>query len=422
VLLKNCLYPNNFIESVNRKRRHFLPLLLFFSFNSKSQILANYVSNGGFEDHWSCSFPNDINKVKSWRSIDSTYTSISNFYSACPGLSIVPYSPQGFQFARSGNSYAGFVVYCLNGGCNNNINRSYARNRLKATLQSGKTYCLKFYCNVTNYSTCGVDGIGAFFCDNNTLDTITKQNIPLTYLNPQIQNANGNVLTDTLNWIPVSGTFVATGSEKNLLIGNFKSNASTNTLATGPTTITESDMYIDDVSCIDIDLPAYAGPDLYALPGNTVYIGRPRDVGIDDACTWYKLPNIATPIYTAAGITVTVGVQTNTYVVKQDICGNIKYDTVVVYTSAVGLAELKMKSEFKIVPNPAQDYILIKGEKGEPINISISDASGRILQKEKVLITDTEGKLNLTLQNGIYFVTLTNSQKQSVVQKLIISK
>src|SRR5690606_33046643 len=102
--------------------------------------------------------------------------------------------------------------------------------------QAGKTYCVKFYVNISNPSTYGIDGFGAYFGDNN-IDTITYCNVPLTYLIPQVQNPQGNIISDTLNWIAITGTFVANGTEKYLLLGNFLSNANTDTLMINPTNL-----------------------------------------------------------------------------------------------------------------------------------------------------------------------------------------
>jgi hypothetical protein len=202
------------------------------------------------------------------------------------------------------------------------------RNRLKANLQTGKEYCVKFYVNIRDNASYGIDGMGAFFGDN-TLDTIAKTTVPLTYLVPQVQNSAGNIITDTMNWVLITGTFVATGSEKHLIIGNFKSDAATNKTFINPTILPTigADVFIDDVSCIPLDLPAYAapGPDIWAVPGTTTYIGRPQDVGIDEACEWFKLPNTTSVIANVAGLTLTVAAGTETYMVKQDICGVIKY-------------------------------------------------------------------------------------------------
>ena len=40
---------------------------------------------------------------------------------------------------------------------------------------------------------------------------------------------NGGMITDTANWILVSGFFIAAGGENYLIIGNFKDDAATNT-------------------------------------------------------------------------------------------------------------------------------------------------------------------------------------------------
>ncbi|MCA0431614.1 MAG: hypothetical protein LCH32_14040, partial [Bacteroidetes bacterium] len=315
-------------------------ILLFCCFGFLQQLtykaqIANYISNGSFEEKYSCIPPFTTSIAKSWMSIDSNISISGGYYSTCYGA--IPYPNGGFQIPRTGNALLLGTWYCSQSVCGQ-ITRNYPKNRLKATLINGKTYCVKFFINIQNQSPYGLDGFGAYFGDN-TIDTITKCNIPLTYLTPQVQNPTGNIIIDTLNWLPITGTFVATGIEKYCVLGNFKSHAATNTASLNPLYLPQewSDVLLDDVSCIPIDLPAFAGADIFGIPGNTVYIGRPQDVGIDEACLWYNLSNTTTPIANAAGITLTVAAITQTYMVKQDICGIIKYDTVVVYASAVGL-------------------------------------------------------------------------------------
>jgi hypothetical protein len=76
-----------------------------------------------------------------------------------------------------------------------------------------------------------------------------------------------------------------------------------------------------------------------------------------------------------------------------------------------------------IYPNPAKNDLNIGSSQGsESVQVSIKDTQGRLLRNDVIEIKNHLGILQLDLQNGIYFVTLTNSQKQSVVQKLIISK
>ncbi|MDP1800897.1 MAG: hypothetical protein Q8L81_06070 [Bacteroidota bacterium] len=321
----------------------------------KSQI-ANYVSDGGFEVLNSYSLSTLYNVPTYWQPID-TNTGSTYLVSTHPAINNAPYS-LGFQYPRNGQNYVICTFFCSN--CSNSY-RVYARNRLKQNLQAGKTYCVKYHVVNTNNSPLGINSFGAYFADN-TLDTINYCNKPLTYLNPQIENQTG-IITDTLNWVPITGTFVATGNEKYMVLGNFRSDASTNTLLINPTfsATLANDVCIDDVSVIDKDMPAYAGLDIWGIPTTTVYLGRAQDVGIDEACMWYKLPNTTTAIDTAAGITVTVASTTNTYMVKQDICGIIKYDTVLVYASGVGIDEKNdLKNYITIYPTPAIDEVIIR--------------------------------------------------------------
>ncbi|MBK7311459.1 MAG: hypothetical protein IPI93_11900 [Sphingobacteriaceae bacterium] len=317
--------------------------------------------------------------MKHWRSIDSTMSANVAFYSTC--FPNVPYSLT-FQWPRTGNNFCYGAFLCQPPQCQPQ-NRGYLRNRLKANLQSGKTYCVKFYVSIGNPSSYGIDGFAAHFSDN-SLDTITTCCVPLPYLVPQVQNPTGNIISDTLNWTLVTGTFVATGNEKFMVIGNFKTDAATTKTLILPSSLpfVAADVGIDDVSCIDINLPAFAGPDAFCIPGNSVYIGRPQDVGIDEACMWFKLPNMTNAIDTAAGIWVTPTTPTSTYIVKQDICGVIKYDTVVVYQSGVGFNDLQMYSDnINLSPNPTSDNLNISFTQGISL-VSITNSLGQVIRQQ----------------------------------------
>ncbi|MCC6373178.1 MAG: hypothetical protein IT236_19395, partial [Bacteroidia bacterium] len=259
--------------------------VLFQTINYNAQI-ANYVTNGGFEDYYDCNGGN-INKLIGWRTIDSSSSGTLPLYNVCNNN--VPFDGYNYQKPFVGKGFGAATFFCPPPYCSFIGNRTYFRNRLKANLKQNKTYCVKLYYNVRDRSSYGIDAFGISFIDN-SIDTITKGWIPLTFLNPQIQNVSGNYAIDTLNWHLLSGTFVATGNEKNILIGNFKSDAATGTVLINPTSLPNVglDMYIDHVSCIDVDLPAFAGTDKHIIPGETLYLGRARDVGIDEACMWYK--------------------------------------------------------------------------------------------------------------------------------------
>ncbi|MBA2612572.1 MAG: T9SS type A sorting domain-containing protein [Bacteroidetes bacterium] len=399
----------------------FLCILYPVFFNCQ---IANYVSNGSFENRYNCNLPNDMSKAKYWRSLDSVCNG-GGYYSSCSGLGSVPLNSLTYQKSKTGTSYVISNFFCQPPNCPSTGNRGYLRNRLKANLQSGKTYCVKFHVNISNNSTYGMDGFGAYFGDN-SLDTIT-QCIPLTYITPQIQNATNNIITDTLGWTLITGTFVATGNEKHMIIGNFKTTTGTNKVLINPTNLPAifTDVCIDGVSCIDINLAANAGADQFCIPGNTVYIGQPQDEGIDDACIWYKLPNTTTAIDTAAGIFVSP-ISTSTYVVKQDICGIIKWDTVIVYQSAVGIQKNEaIKNNFNLFPNPANNELYISFTLDIEANfktVLIYNSIGALIKEEDISFKNKKTSINTAnLPNGIYYISLHSSDLK-INKRFVISR
>jgi hypothetical protein len=130
---------------------------------------------------------------------------------------------------------------------------------------------------------------------------------------------------------------------------------------------------------------------------------------------WYKLPNTTTAIDTAAGITVTVGVTTNTYVVRQEICGNVKWDTVIVYPSATGNVEWQMLNDkLNIYPNPANEiinieFVTLSGVEASNIKIQIINSLGQIVREEEINFKNKTAAIKTDdLENGVYFLKLSS--------------
>ncbi|HQQ93561.1 MAG TPA: T9SS type A sorting domain-containing protein [Bacteroidia bacterium] len=391
--------------------------------------IANYVSNGGFEDLYHCQMPNILNLAKGWRSIDSI-TSFPFVCSSCSGINCVPVSPVTYQFPRSGSNYVTTDMLCSSPPCASYFTRGYLRNRLKQTLVQGKKYCVKFYINISNYSTAGMDGFSAYFTDD-SIDTITAGGVPLTYLSPQVNNPIGNIITDTLNWVPITGTFVANGNEKHIIIGNFRSSIATTTLLVNPIylpwIVTEAG--VDDISCIPIDLPAYAGPDRWFLPGDSVYIGRESDVEIDESCIWYNMtsPTTSVTIDTIAGLWVKP-ISTSTYVVRQQLwCSGVKWDTVVVSLSGVGINELEaIENDFSVFPNPASDYLQFQYtlDVSDPVKgCTIYNSLGQIIREDSIDFRNKKARIQIDdLSNGVYSIELRNSSGQLIKRRFVVAR
>src|SRR6218665_534022 len=279
-LLKNYLLrsKNKFFSL--KYNKCLLALVVFSIFFDVRAQIANYVNNPGFEIAMSTSL-NPYDAVKYWGSIDTAQGSSYLVSTLSNNANNSPYCTFGFQYPRTGNNFIGTTFFC------DACPRWNPRNRLKQPLKPNVKYCAKYYIVNTNNNRIAIENYAMYFGDS-MMDTITQSAIPLTYLAPQIEYTNG-IIIDTLNWTPISGTFVATGGEKYMVLGNFRSNSTTNTLLINPPLQTMSaDIYIDDVSLIEMDLPAFAGRDTFFIPGTTVFIGREPDVGLDEHCMWYK--------------------------------------------------------------------------------------------------------------------------------------
>jgi hypothetical protein len=159
----------------------------------------------------------------------------------------------------------------------NHINRrEYVGGELSDTLKQGHEYCVSFYVSVAEEFKYVVDGIGLYLSVDSAVDYTINTNLSFV---PQIENPSGNIIYDTLNWVQISGTYIANGGEKYLTIGNFKDDANTmidSVNLSVPLGAHEAYFFIDDVSVIDCTVGINEVNDnkdigrLYPNPANTV--------------------------------------------------------------------------------------------------------------------------------------------------------
>jgi hypothetical protein len=405
-----------------------LVLVFLFSQIVNAQQVVNYVYNPSFELTLSTATLNPYDAVKYWGPID-TNNNATRLFSMPLGSS--PYGFGGFQYPKTGKSFIGTQFYCNPNTCFDS-QRWYPRNRLKQLLKPNTAYCAKYYIVNTNNCSVGIDSYGIYF-GSVTLDTIKYCSIPLTYIIPQIENQNG-IITDTLYWTPITGTFVASGSEKYLVLGNFNSNANTNTLLINPSFLPSqvTDVLIDDVSLIELNLPAFAGRDTSVIPGDSIFIGREPDIGIDEACMWYKMPTIITPttpaLDTVAGFWIKP-VTSCTYIVRQQLwCSGVKWDTVVIHMNPVGIEKLKiLTEELKLFPVPAKDELQLSIHNTELIkefhSLSIYNNLGLLIREDETKFQNGSFKINTTdLPSGVYSLQLKSNSNETVSKRFVISR
>jgi hypothetical protein len=204
---------------------------------------------------------------------------------------------------------------------------------------------------------------------------------------------------------------VAAGGEKYMMLGNFKSNALTNTMIINPTylPISSADILIDDVSLIELELPAFAGNDTSVVPGDSVFLGRVPELGLDELCTWYKAPSLV-PIDTIAGFWINP-VTTSTYIVRQEICGKVKWDTVVVHMDLVGVPDHdQLQKQITLWPNPSNNRLSITSVTPGFIRdfsfLALFNSAGELIYKEVLKDGNSIQLITENLPDGIYFVEL----------------
>jgi hypothetical protein len=409
-------------------------VFIFFFVPTLSWSQVNLVQNPSFEVLDSCPVPNFVYPPRYWDTIRMGGGGGPEICSPCstfPGLRTPSngYLPS-FQIPKSGNNYCVYSCFTKETLFPNSFDkREYIQNEIRQNLTFGKTYCVKFYVSLMNESKYAITEIGAYF-DDGSLHT---GYYGVCNVNPQIKSLNGVFLTDTLNWIKIEGTFIATGTEKYMTLGNFKGvSATTYTIMTPPPPPNDgqrevADYYFDNISVIEVDLVADAGQDKSVVLGDSVYIGRPKEVGLDEVCIWYKLPNTVNLIDTGAGLWVKP-VTTSTYVVRQEICGMVKWDTVVVYMNPLGFEKLKiLTEELKLFPIPANDELKLSIEKTELIkdfhSFSIYNNLGLIIREEEMKFENGSLKIKTEdLPNGVYSLHLKSRTNETVSKRFVISR
>ncbi|HYD22630.1 MAG TPA: T9SS type A sorting domain-containing protein [Flavipsychrobacter sp.] len=215
-------------------------------------------------------------------------------------------------------------------------------------------------------------------------------------------------MSDTLNWVKIEGTFTSNGTEKFITIGNFYSFANTNKIQLPDNGFNNSNIdwswhLIDDVSVIESNLPAHAGPDVWMVQGDSVFVGRTPEVGLE--CRWYIGSSV---VDSGAGIWVQPDT-TTTYVVSQTLCGVVRTDTVTVSVFPVSINGITNSKQLSIYPNPANNILTVSQEKRIFYSVNIINSVGQ--QVLSSLLNEKETRLDIsTLPAGVYYLQLNGDK------------
>ncbi len=203
----------------------------------------NLVPNPSFEEYTNCPYQvGHFNGfVKNWTSFSES----PDYFNICSDTTYltVPYTHGGYQYPATGNAFCG--VFTLS--CGDFRYREAIGCHLIAPLKIGTEYFCSFkvcfgYAGSLSPSYIASNGIGIKF---STKPYIIYTNHPIQIDNkPHIYSKE--IITDTLNWTEISGSFIADSAYKYLVIANFFDIDHTDTLHLGSFNC-HSYYFVDDV-------------------------------------------------------------------------------------------------------------------------------------------------------------------------------
>lgn len=164
----------------------------------------------------------------------------------------VPVNNGCYQEARTGIGYARIYTYS-----STPKTTEYFGVQLLSNLKKNQIYYVRFFVSVTNGDclvpgdSCVSDAIALAFADYHYIgeEELGAETIPP--FEPAISNPRGNILRDTLNWIPISGCYQADGTESHAIIGSFRRSA--DSISENCIGATATDLYIEDVGVYPYD-------------------------------------------------------------------------------------------------------------------------------------------------------------------------
>lgn len=381
---------------------------------TKSQ---NLVYNPSFEIYSNC--PDGPGKLWYATGCSSPPQNEAEYLNSCstsPAFSVPNQMNANYQIAHSGEAFVGILLY------HSGDYRENLQMKLVSPLVNNKTYHVEFWTNRASGSFGGkyaVNNIGLSFRNSFTDTTQDSWNSSFLPYSPDIMKFTNPIISDTLNWVRINGVYKANGTEVFIVIGNFFSNSETDTLDTRDIIDQSLDAYyfFDDVSVEEINVPFWRYYDTLVNYGDSVLIG-PALTGLD--IDWYT-DNMEF-ISNGPGIYVSPATSRN-YIAKETFNGvETEHNVYVTVIGGVGLAENSLQ-KIEVYPNPSKGDFSISGIKSKsPLQLEVRDVHGKLVF-ENPNVSKEVNNFSLNVEDGIYFVNVTNpSTREVLVKKLVVRK
>ncbi len=204
----------------------------------------NLVPNGSFENYVNC--PNgtaQLSYTGNWVFVGAS----TDYYNACSpqGNMSVPSNIYGYQDGYDSSGYIGMIAYAVGDFQQENTYREPAGTYLTQALTIGEKYYLSFKAALTinTFESGGAcNKLGA------KLSTVGYSNSNPTPINNFAHVYTDSVITDTVNWAMISGSFIADSAYTFISIGNFFDSLNVQYVDFNGLWYTESAYYyIDDI-------------------------------------------------------------------------------------------------------------------------------------------------------------------------------
>lgn len=378
-------------------------IFLSTAFYSSAQ---NIVLNGDFESMVGCpTAPNQMDSAQNWFKPTQGSPDYRNACSSSTTVS-VPNSISGHQNANSGNGYAGIFIIQNNSPL---VFREYIEEQLLEPLQANACYHFKMYVNSADNMQYTSDAIGAYLSDTIVSGIPNSSNL---LFNPQFENSSGNFI-DTLNWNVVSGNYIAHGGEDYLIIGNFKTDSTTQiVLNNNIGTANLVYFYIDDVSLTLNDITEInLGVDTSICKGEQLFLNA---TSAFQNYLWQDSSGAQTFLFADTSLG-----NYNLYVTATDSNGCKASDSIHVTVELCdGISSITNDPQFFISPNPTSGEIALS----EKCVFELFDVTGRKLFYKNCDNNNAKIILPPSLANGIYFYRAELSSGYLKTGKLVLKK
>lgn len=378
----------------------------------------NLVPNSGFDNFSSC--PTGISeayKLDDWFYVTHHFGT-PDLYTTCGAATVtVPTNASGTQNPRSGNAYAGLVVYASIWSPNW---REYLQVKLTSPLVAGESYNVSAWVNLRDDIGKTCDGFGFHLTASVLTSALTSNALSIV---PSLDNTT--TINNTADWVQIGGVYIASGGEEYLTIGNFRDDANTNNNGFfGHSYIFVEDVSVTAASALPIELTDFDADCQENQPTltwttsseiNNDYFTIERS---DDAEIYESIGTVAgngnsniMNYYTWSDDNPLDGMVY--YRLKQtDFDGASKYYGVKTVTC-------KPPINMGIYPNPFENKFTVELSENTiyPIKIEVIDFLGRKVYAQQVETTVTEIELN-NLPLGTYFIR-TVSETSQVVERIV---